>query len=287
MPSTQKTIQDVYEDAHKRSDGLGDTDINQKYAEQIREARLFDDVMMTLAFDKNVECVQLMLRIILGRDDIIVREVRTQSPQPVFTGHSVIFDIDAVGADNVPFDIELQNADKGADVKRARYHSSVLDTHQLPKGDDYSTLKECYVIFITKNDVMGAGLPIYHGERMIVELDKPMGDGSHIIYVNGAYEDTDTAIGKLMHDLMCKQPDEMYYDVLAERARYFKETDKGGSEMNESLERLINSEKEIQKKEIIKKLIMKGNDSFEEIAECVGVSEEAVRQIADEMSVPV
>lgn len=51
--------------------------------------------------------------------------------------------------------IEIQRADKGADPKRARYHSSILDAHLLRPNDDFKDLPETYVIFITGNDVIG------------------------------------------------------------------------------------------------------------------------------------
>ena len=58
-----------------------------------------------------------------------------------------------------------------------------------------------------------AGLPIYHAGRKVYELDKDLGDGEQIIYVNAGVQD-DTELGRLMHDLHCKNADEMYSTVL-------------------------------------------------------------------------
>lgn len=59
---------------------------------------------------------------------------------------------------------------------------------------------------ITKNDVLSGNKPIYNIERKITELyNKPFGDRSYIIYVNGKIQD-DTELGKLMHDFQCKKP---------------------------------------------------------------------------------
>ena len=63
-------------------------------------------------------------------------------------------------------------------------------------------------------------------------------DGSHILYVNSAMADEDTPLGRLMHDFHCTRPEDMYYDVLAERVRYFKETEEGASAMCEAMEKL-------------------------------------------------
>ena len=107
--------------------------------------------------------------------------------------------------------LEVQRSDHGAGAKRARYNSSLLDANLTEKGDKYDTLNETYVIFITENDVLQGGLPIYHINRMIEEMAKPFGDEAHIIYVNAQIKD-ETALGKLMHDFNCTDAEDMYFD---------------------------------------------------------------------------
>ena len=63
----------------------------------------------------------------------------------------------------------MQRSDRGASEKRARYNSSLLDANLTDAGDDYDALNETYVIFITENDVLKAGLPIYHVDRTVRE----------------------------------------------------------------------------------------------------------------------
>ena len=81
-----------------------------------------------------------------------------------------------------------------------------------------------------------------------------MGTGSHIIYVNGSYRD-DTPIGKLMHDFSCTQPADMNYGILAERARYFKESKEGISIMCKAMEDMRNETVLENSKQIALKLI--------------------------------
>ena len=47
-------------------------------------------------------------------------------------------------------------------------------------------------------------------------------------------------MGKLMHDFLCSDPDDMHFDILAERSRYFKENPKGVSEMCKAMEDMRN-----------------------------------------------
>ena len=95
------------------------------------------------------------------------------------------------------------------------------------------------MIFITRDDVPGKGLPIYHADRVIEETGEMFGDGAHIIYVNSSIQNEDTALGRLMHDLHCKNADEMYSEILSKRVSELKETQKGENSMCEVLEKMM------------------------------------------------
>ena len=71
-------------------------------------------------------------------------------------------DILAVDSNNRIYNIEIQRSDLGADAKRARYNSSLIDANITEAGDKYDALIETYIIFITENDFFNLGLPIYH-----------------------------------------------------------------------------------------------------------------------------
>lgn len=234
---------------------------------------------MSRVFDGNIECTELILRILLDNPNIKVKEVHTQREIKNLVGHSVRLDIEAINEDGEPIDVEVQRADKGAGVKRARYNSSMMDANTLVKGEAYESLPDSYVIFITERDVMGEDLPIYHADRIIAETGKPLGDGTHIIYVNGAYRD-DSPIGKLIHDFSCKNPDDMYYKTLAEQVRYYKEDAKGVTTMCKLVEELI----DMEKKESALKLIKIGKLSNEEIAECLSLPLEIIEELSKTIS---
>ena len=202
---------------------------NEKHQEdlqRIKSFRLMDDDFMTLCFEGNTECLDLILQIVLDKSDIKVIDVHTQVFVENILRRSVQFDIMAADNMGARYNIEIQRADKGAGRKRARYNSSMLDARLLRKSEDFDTLPETYVIFITENDVMHEGQPLYQIERCVLNTGKIFGDGSHILYVNGAYRD-ETPIGRLMHDFSCTNPSDMHYEVLAERVRFFKESKEG------------------------------------------------------------
>lgn len=84
--------------------------------------------------------------------------------------------------------------------------------------------------------MIGGNKPIYTIERMITNLNEPFDDGELIIYVNGADRNSETELGRLMHDFSCMSADEMHYSILAEKVRYFKETEKGVATMCKAME---------------------------------------------------
>ena len=137
--------------------------------------------------------------------------------------------------------VEIQRADKGAGAKRARHNSSLLDAHILKSGDETEDIPDSYVIFITENDVMKGGQPIYPVERYVTIGENKIlfDDGSHIVYVNGRYRGEDE-IGKLMHDFSCTNPSDMNYEALAKQARYFKQDEKGVAAMCKIMEDMRN-----------------------------------------------
>ncbi|MCI8432978.1 MAG: hypothetical protein HFH83_07285 [Lachnospiraceae bacterium] len=229
-----------------------------------------DDDFMSVCLADNFEGVELILRIVLRQEDITVKSVRTQEPLKNLQGRSAVLDVHAIDSTDKEFDVEIQRKDAGAGAKRARHNSSLLDAHILKTGDDTENIPDSYVIFITENDVMKGNQSIYPVERYVTigENKVLFGDGSHIIYVNGKYRGNDE-IGKLMHDFSCTNPDDMNYETLAKKARYFKQDEKGIAAMCKIMEDMRNEAALNNARETAERLIKKGKMTLEEIAECV------------------
>ena len=211
-------------------------DIPAEYSVLIQKFRLIDDTFFNVCFDNYTEGMQLLLRIFFGRDDLVVKHVVTQQSADNLYGRGVRFDVLAEDSEGKLYDCEVQRANEGATPRRARYNSSMMDSRELAKGAEFSELPETWVIFITENDIYGAGCPLYHVERIIEELQRPFDDGAHILYVNGANRD-DTPLGRLMQDFFCESPEQMNYKELAKRADYFKAEAEGVNTMCELMEK--------------------------------------------------
>lgn len=250
--------------------------------EAIEKLSLMDDNLMTLVFDRNTEATELLLNVILGRNDLKVLEVvgQREYKNPMPGGRSVTIDIYARDGDGKIYDIEVQRVSAGADARRARFHSSMIDTKMLKAGQEFKEIHESYVIFITAEDVMGAGHPLYHVNRMVEETGTYFGDGSHIIYVNGSYKDDNDPVGRLMHDFRCLNSADMFYSVLARQVKYFKETKGGQDIMCQVFEELAEKRVIEEKKEVARRLFARGKLTVEEIAEDAGLPIEVVRELA-------
>ena len=244
--------------------------IHQQDLERLQSLRYMDDDFMTVCLADNVEGVELIVQIVLRRKDIKVKSVRTQEVLKNLQGRSAILDVHAVDSDNKEVDIEIQRSDAEAGAKRARHNSSLLDAHILKPGEDTEDIPDSYVIFIIENDVMKGNQPLYPVERYVTIGEKKVlfNDGSHILYVNGKYRGDDE-IGKLMHDFSCTNPDDMNYDALAKRARYFKQDEKGVAIMCKIMEDMRNEAAKKAVLETAERMIKKGKMSLEEIADYV------------------
>ncbi len=262
--------------------------IDQKHQEdlqRLRGFRLLDDDFLTKCFEGDTASIELVLQIVLEKPDLKVLDVRTQVFVENLLNRSVRFDILATDSAGAKINVEIQRADKGAGRKRARYNSSMMDATLLKKGDDFDNLPETWVVFITENDVIGKGLPLYPVERWFLGTGERFEDGSHILYVNGAYRG-DTPIGKLMHDFSCTNAADMYYTTLADRVRFFKESKEGILIMCKVMEDMRKESLQEGIKEgainTAKRMLADGMLTLEKIAEYAGLPLDEVKKLKAE-----
>lgn len=265
---------------HEKEGGLmvaeNQADLKRKETlKAIETLSLLDDNLMTLVFDRNTEATELLLNVILQRNDLKVLEVIAQREYKNLLpdGRSLTIDIYAMDGEGKIYDIEVQRASAGADVHRARFHSSMIDTKMLKTGQEFKEIHDSYVIFITASDVMGAGCSLYHVKRVIEETGAYFGDGSHIIYVNGSYKDDNDPVGKLMHDFRCLNSADMFYPELAKKVKYFKETEGGQKIMCQAFEDLAEKRVLDEKASLIKNLMETMKWTAEQAMEAMKITE--------------
>ncbi|MBQ7577376.1 MAG: hypothetical protein IJT21_03800 [Synergistaceae bacterium] len=192
--------------------------LTKKLFKKLKNATLMNDEFMTLFFRINPECIQFMLRIIMNKYDLIVQEARVQHEMEGAHGtRAVKYDIFATDSKGTRYDIEFQKESSGASPYRARFNIAILDANSLQPGEKHNLLRErqSAVIFITQKDYFKRDRPLYSFPRFDPETGINLNDGSTIIYVNGSYNNIDTALGKLIHDFNCSHSSEALYTEFA------------------------------------------------------------------------
>ena len=186
---------------------------------------LMYDEYMALFFKDQPDLVQLLLRAILGDEELVVVELNVIDRLSNPAGRTAELDVHAVDSRGDQHDIEVQIDKAKADPRRARFYSALIDVRMAEPGKkfDFAQMKDSTVIFITPGDVFGLGRPVYDFTRQDRSTRCRMGDGTRILYVD-ALARHEGRLADLMHDFICKDPDAMMVPEFASRARQIKDS---------------------------------------------------------------
>ena len=213
--------------------------MNEKYLEVLNKLRPIDDTFMRMIF-RDHQCVELLMKIIFG-EQFSLKRFETQEDHKQVVSRSVELDIVVYTHEGAVIGIEVEKSKDNASPIRARYHASILDCDLSYPKEKWSHFPEIYVVFICEEDVLKTKRLVSHIERYI-DKQEQFKDKLHIIYLNASMQD-ETPLGKLMHNMLCNDPDDMYYEVLRKRVSYFKRQEGGKRTMCEALEELITEAK--------------------------------------------
>lgn len=253
----------------------------------IENYRPLDDDFMRELFRDDLPLAQLVLRIITGIQDLELTKNETQYDMKRLLGaRSICLDVFGTDSKGRKFDLEIQRADRGATPQRARYHSSAIDVEFLKAKAEFTELPISYVIFITENDVRGEGRLIYNFEWSDTSTGKPLNDGAHIIFVNGAYNNPDDTsdLAKLVHDFRCKRAEDMKIKELAEKTRYYKQTPEGVSHMCKAIEDMRNEAAKLNSIQIAMKMIVLGTIPDDQIAQLTSLTLEEIQELRTQLA---
>lgn len=253
-----------------------------KISRYIEKGCLMDDSFFELFFKKEPKYIEVVIREIfkhLSRPLVKIVSVSTQHNLKTFGGYDPRLDLLAEDEQGRKINIEVQRTVAKSHPKRARFHSSAIDTNSLPKGASYGDLPDTYVIFIMENDFRRMGLPAYEVERVFLDNGERFNDGSAIIYVNGEYRGDDP-IGRLMNDFHAVRADTMKNKELAERMTFFKETEDGRRELS-GLDAEIFEEGMKKERESVVLNLLKSGFSYVTIATACQYPESKVKELQD------
>ena len=110
---------------------------------------------------KNEElCKELLEKLLHIKIDHIIYPELEKELTAYYEMKSVRLDVYVKDSDKI-FDIEMQNQPTNYLPLRTRYYQSMIDVDNLLKGEEYSNLKESFIIFICQFDPFNENLPCY------------------------------------------------------------------------------------------------------------------------------
>jgi len=201
----------------------------------VDELTFTDDGMFQAVMHDPKICAELVERLLHVSVKQVTYPKLEKQIAPFYTSKGIRLDVYLKDEDKV-IDIEIQNYPQEALGKRIRYYSAMIDMDTLMKGQEYTELKDSYILFICKQDpfhdenFLSFGLPCYTFHNICIEDSTVnLNDNSlKVIYNASAYK---------------KEKDEKIRDFL-----YFIHTnDPGKDDFNKRLSEQVEKIKENEK----------------------------------------
>ena len=223
---------------------------------------------------------------------------------------SVRFDVYTKDENRI-FDLEIQTTLKANLPRRARYYQSIIDMDNLSRGENYSKLKDSYVIFLCLDDPFGKSLPVYFFENKCLKDGKEikLNDGAYKLFFNSSkYDKMENDEEKAFFKFLVNQnADSDFTKSIEEKVSFARKNmewrkqymtwqqtideekdiafEEGKEEgFAQGIERGIERGAEEKALESAENLLREG-DTPEKVSRCIGLSLEQVRQIAESLSV--
>ena len=152
----------------------------------IEELTFTDDFMFGRIMQNPEICKGLLERLLEIKIEKVEYPTLQKSISPHYKSKGVRLDVYVQDSNRV-FDIEIQNFLDENLPKRTRYYQSMMDIDLLLKGNNYTQLKESFVIFVCKEDFFGENMPCYFFTNTC--RDKPdlqLGDKSYKVIFNAS-----------------------------------------------------------------------------------------------------
>ena len=152
---------------------------------------LADNFIFCKVLEENPDVCKELLEMLLDiKIDRIEQPKSEQTFKTDFDSRGIRLDVYVKDGTGRCFDIEIQTSNYMRLEKRARYYQGLMDVDSIQFGQEYSALKDSYVIFLCLGDAFGHRLPVYTF-RYRAEEDKNilMNDGTVNIFFNAAMYD--------------------------------------------------------------------------------------------------
>lgn len=148
--------------------------MNKQRKEMCYQKINLTDYLLFMSVMRNKEAYTNVLNIIMGRDDIVLKDIKVEEIILNEEGSRAIrLDAWAVDTEDSQYAVEMQNdSDTDFIPKRARFYQGLIDSPILKSGKEtrYKYLPKTYIIFITQADIFGGDRAGYFFENRCREL---------------------------------------------------------------------------------------------------------------------
>jgi hypothetical protein len=114
--------------------------------------------------------------------------------------------------------------------RRVRYNGAILTTNVSDPGIKFENVPDVTVVLISKFDIFGGNLPLYHVDRVIRETGKIVDNGFEEVYVNTKVKD-DSEISELMEVFVDDTAYNSKFPKTSAGKRRYKETESGAHDV--------------------------------------------------------
>ena len=202
--------------------------------------RIIDDALFRLIASRKDVC-QEILRTLLDDDNLVVEDVIVQARE-VSLNRELILDALCRLGDNTICNVEMQKTDFNNDVKRVRFHASLLTSNHTPRNANFKDIPNVKILYITEYDVLGNNQAVTHISRCQLKgkTYTPIDDGEDIIFANANSKQRNRHTRLLKLFLRSDSFNDNMYPALSKAMQHFKDSEKGRDEVCKSIEEFAN-----------------------------------------------
>ena len=194
----------------------------------IEELTFTDDFMFGYVLHNPEICKELLEQLLQIKIDHVEYPKLQETINSYYDSKGVRLDVYVKDSNRV-FDIEIQNSVDITLPKRTRYYQSMLDIDNLLKGEEYSELKESFIIFICNFDPFHQDLPCYTFKNLCIQ-DKNLqlcDETTKIVFNSTAYDkEKNLDIKKFLKYIKTKVPTSNLTDKINTLVEQQKENNK-------------------------------------------------------------
>lgn len=198
-----------------------------------KELRVIDDTLFRLVASRPKVCEEI-LQTLLDNKKLRVLRVNTQETVKSLQREIILDCLCDLGNGNL-INVEVQKGNYNNDVKRCRFHLSSITSNYTPKGTDFDDVPDVTVIYITEYDALNNKQTITYSKMCRYDNSTdtfiPVEDGGLIVYANTCINDGSDKSELLELFLRKDSFNNQKFPNLSDAVQYFKDDEKGVSEV--------------------------------------------------------